>query len=99
LAADLVELDLDAADIADLSEPDQFFDMLDWEGREPVSGRAARTTIWSVSYCHSIFSNLRIVSNSLGMSNRLHQVAVVKPLGERAPCASNALAETIRMRA
>ena len=64
----LLELELDRANVAHLPEIDQFLDVAALAAaiRSPASSAAA--AIWSVSYCHSILSNWRINSSSLGIS-------------------------------
>src|SRR5215468_4750304 len=81
-AADLVELDLDGADISDLAEPDQFLDMVDRRSRAGVRLPARRRDLirlvspFELEQLADRFQQARNI-------DRLHQVAVVKRLCQR----------------
>src|SRR3982074_1484769 len=81
-AADLVELDLDAADIADLPEPDQFFDMLDG-GPRPGVRMPARPHDFVAGVLPLDFQKLADLFQQPGNVDRLHQVAVMEGLRQR----------------
>src|SRR3954452_5762953 len=85
VAADLIQLGLDRADIAELSKPDQFFDMPERRSRSgirPPTGRRDRLV--------GVIAPFELEKLADGPQqpwniDRLHQIAVVEGLRQRCP--------------
>src|SRR5258705_11353823 len=82
IVADFIQLDLDRADVAQLSEPDQFFDMLDRRPRAglrfpvPQGNMGGLVLPFHLKQLPCLFQKPRNI-------DRFHQVAVVERLRQR----------------
>src|SRR6266481_7240243 len=82
LAADLIELDLDGPDIADLPEPDQFLDMLHRRPRARIQFPARHHDLVGLMLPFDL-EKLTDRFQKPGNIDRLHQIAVVERLRQR----------------
>ena len=99
IAPDLVQLDLNRADVAELPEADQFLDIPHRRPRSRLRFPARQGLLLGLVLPFDL-EHLPDRLHQPGDIDRLHQIAVMeRGCASGAPWASSALADTIRMRA